>query len=430
MTDPKSVSIVGPVEQLAALDERARERRMLSQAMDIRGKTHNPENAALGLELVELCQKTPLLDLGDAGRLKSVVRSNKTGVRPLVGSLTEELVTTILCDRCEWYELLTAAAADIKAAGAASISIACFGIGDCTSLMPFHKQGLTVSKQQWTTITKPKVTLPDPAPMKYPDDAVAIVGASCRLPGANNLDEYWQLISEGRDMHQELPSDRFDLRHSYRASLSGDFVQKRKFFGNFVSRIDQFDHGFFSINAREAVNMDPQQRMLLELAYETMESSGYMRNHERARGDNVGCFIGASFVEYLDNTNAHPPTAYTSTGTIRAFLCGRLSWFFGWTGPAEVIDTACSSSLVAVNRAVRAIRNGECSSALVGGVNLITGISNFMDLGKAGFLSPTGQCKPFDAAGDGYCRSEGGGLWPLFFMCAEPTNISMQLSSS
>ncbi len=156
--------------------------------------------------------------------------------------------------------------------------------------------------------------------------------------------------------------------------------------------------------------MDPQQRVLLELAFQAMESSGYMSSHQRDSGDCVGCFIGASFAEYLDNTNAHPPTAYTSTGTIRAFLCGKISYYFGWSGPSEVLDTACSSSLVAINRACKAVQSGECTMALTGGINIISGINNFLDLAKAGFLSPTGQCKPFDQAADGYCRSEGGGL--------------------
>ena len=330
-TDPKSASIVGPVEQLAILQELFRERGLLSQGMDIRGKTHNPENRQLGQELVDICQTSSLLDMGDAKDLKTPIRSNKLGAQRLTsGSLTEEIVTTILCDRCEWYDLLNAAAVDIKTGGARKISIACFGIGDCTSLMPFHKQGLTATKRQWTVIADPKANgVSRDIDTQYPDNAVAVVGASCRLPGARTLEEYWDIISKGRDMHRELPADRFDLRNSHRASLSRDYVQKSKFYGNFVDNIDHFDHSFFNINPREAVNMDPQQRMLLELAYEAVESSGYMRNHDRSRGDNVGCFIGASFVEYLDNTSAHPPTAYTSTGTIRAFLCGRLSWFFG-----------------------------------------------------------------------------------------------------
>lgn len=224
------------------------------------------------------------------------------------------------------------------------------------------------------------------------------------------MHELWELLSKGKDRHEQVRTDRFDLYGSFWGSQSSDFTQKREFYGNFVDGVDRFDNAFFGINTREMLNMDPQQRLLLELSYEAMECSGYTRFHERSRGDSVGCFIGASFIEYLDNTNAYPPTAYTSAGTIRAFLCGRLSYYFGWSGLAEVIDTACSSSLVAINRAVKAVQAGECSMAVAGGINLITGANNFLDLARAGFLSPTGQCKPFDKSADGYCRAEGAGL--------------------
>ncbi|KAL4971961.1 beta-ketoacyl synthase [Aspergillus desertorum] len=289
--------------------------------------------------------------------------------------------------------------------------------------MPFHRRNLQVTKINWGATSKPdspssnagirtERSSTSESEYAYPEDAVAVIGASCRLPGADNLEQLWALLSTGQDRHEEIPKGRFDLYGGWRASQCGSFCKTRRFYGNFLddSTIKQFDHTFFGINAREMANMDPQQRLLLEVSYEAMESCGYTRSHVRERNDPIGCFIGGSFVEYLDNTNAHPPTAYTSTGTIRAFLCGRLSYHFGWSGPAEVIDTACSSSLVAVNRAVKAVQRGECSMALAGGINLITGANNFLDLARAGFLSPTGQCKPFDKDADGYCRSEGAGL--------------------
>ena len=130
----------------------------------------------------------------------------------------------------------------------------------------------------------------------------------------------------------------------------------------------------------------------------------------RESEDCVECFIGASFAEYLDNTNAHPPTAYTTTETIKAFLWGGISYYFDWSGPSEVFDTACSSSLIAINRACQAVQTDECNMTLTEETNIISGINNFLDLAKAGFLSSTGQCKPFDEAAGGYCRSEGGGL--------------------
>ncbi|RDL40047.1 Uncharacterized protein BP5553_00026 [Venustampulla echinocandica] len=414
ITDPKSVSIVGPVKQLADLQAFANQQGLLVQSMDIRGKVHNPENADLATELVAICRETALLDLPRAESLQVPVRSNRTGDCITAGSLTEEIVKTVLASRCEWFKLLSNVAADLNRTGIDTHNLVSFGIGDCVPLMPFNMFGVRMAKTNWSgrkgSQPPRRARSEILGGYSYPEDAIAIVGASCRLPGARNMDELWDLISKGVDKHQELKHDRFDLYGSFRASQTGNFTKNRKFYGNFIEGAERFDNSFFGINPREMVNMDPQQRILLELSYEAMESSGYTRSHLRENGDAVGCFIGASFIEYLDNTNAHPPTAYTSTGTIRAFLCGRLSYYFGWTGPAEVIDTACSSSLVAINRACKAIQGGECSMALTGGINIMTGANNFLDLARAGFLSPTGQCKPFDQNADGYCRAEGAGL--------------------
>lgn len=355
-----------------------------------------------------------MLRLPHASSLQAAVRSNKDGKLITEGSLTHEAVNIILASRCEWYTLLTELAKDLDLSGRRTHTFATFGIGDCIPLSPFHKLQLQITKVDVQSLiadnmNRVRTHRPEDG-FSYPRDAVAITGVSCRLPGANSMEELWDLICSGSSRHTELTTDRFDLHGSFRASQDRKFTDKRKFYGNFVDQIENFDHAFFRTNPKEALNMDPQQRVLLELAFQAMDSSGYLGSHRRESGDPVGCFIGASFAEYLDNTNAHPPTAYTSTGTIRAFLCGRISYYFGWSGPAEVIDTACSSSLVAINRAVKAVQTGECSMALAGGINIMTGINNFLDLAKAGFLSPTGQCKPFDQAADGYCRSEGGGL--------------------
>ncbi|KAK4172022.1 hypothetical protein QBC36DRAFT_197978, partial [Triangularia setosa] len=290
------------------------------------------------------------------------------------------------------------------------------------SLAPFQKRGLEMSKTSVESIVSvgPEVPPEMSIHMKtappcstvdnFPPDAIAIVGAACRLPGASSLDELWECISQGKSRLQKVPKHRVDIKGSHRASQDATWASQREFYGNFIDDITGFDHAFFGISPREAAYMDPQQRLLLECAFEAMDSSGYMRYHQRERGDPIGCFIGASYTEYLENTSSYSSSAFTATGTIRAFLSGRISYHFGWTGPSEVIDTACSASLVAVHRACQAITAGECEAALAGGVNIITGVNNYFDLGKANFLSPTGQCKPFDASADGYCRADGVGL--------------------
>lgn len=392
---------------------------MLVQEMHIRGKVHNPENVQLASELGQFCEENEGLRFPSADALQCSMRSNRTGQRIHEGSLTQEVINVILASRCEWYRLLQQVATDLDASRRRAHDIIMFGIGDCVPLSPFHQRELDITKvevQRLKMGTEIKAkTQPSTNGYTYPKDAIAIIGASCRLPKANSLDELWTLLISGESQHKELDTERFDLFGSFRATQDQKFVRKRKFYGNFVDHADDFDHTFFGMSQKEAVNMDPQQRILLELAFQAVDSSGYLgKRYQQISEDdaarNVGCFIGASFAEYLDNTNAHPPTAYTSTGTIRAFLSGKISHYFGWNGPSEILDTACSSSLVAINRACKSLQTSECSMALAGGVNIMTGINNFLDLAKAGFLSPTGQCKPFDEAADGYCRSEGGGL--------------------
>jgi acyl transferase domain-containing protein len=404
-TDPRNISVVGPTKQLEALMKYATEHGFMVQPLEIRGKVHNPENMDLADELSALSAVSELLRIPSSDQLQCPVRSNRDGaVIPQGRSLSDDVLYTVLASRSEWYKVLQGVAKDLKSTGVESHNILSLGIGDFIPLMPFNKLGLRAKKVEWSGIEAREERYP------YQDDAIAIVGASCRLPGANNMDELWDLLSTKQDRHEAVKPERVDIPGSYRALQSGNFAKNREWYGNFIEGVDRFDRAFFGTNAREMANMDPQQRMLLELAYEAMECYGYTKSHVRSQGDNVGCFIGASFTEYLENAYAHKPTAYTAPGTIRAFLCGRISYYFGWTGPSEVIDTACSASLVAINRAVMAIRGGECPVALAGGVNIISGVHNYLDLARAGFLSATGQCKPWDKDADGYCRSDGVGL--------------------
>ncbi|KAH7094593.1 BcPKS16, polyketide synthase [Paraphoma chrysanthemicola] len=410
-TDARSVSIVGPVLTLKALSAYAKTIGLIVQDIHLRGKVHNPENKEIAHRIGVFCETHPGFQLPRASSLKVPLRSNITG-RLLVGdeSLTKDCVETILAARCEWHTLMKGIAQDLQASDEPSHAFASFGIGDVIPVAPFTAAGLKIVKLDVRSIVEAELQHSvSQENYDYPQDAVAIIGAACRVPGADSLEELWELLERGESRCQEVPSARIDIAGNFRAQLDSR-MSKRKFFGNFMDDVSSFDNMFFHISPKEAQNMDPQQRILLEVAYQAMESSGYMATHDRGAGDPVGCFIGMSLIEYLENSTCHAPSASTSTGTLGAFLCGRLSHYFGWTGPSETVDTACSSSLVAINRACSALRTGECPIALAGGVNIMAGCQNFLNLGKAGFLSETGQCKPFDASADGYCRSEGVGL--------------------
>jgi len=234
----------------------------------------------------------------------------------------------------------------------------------------------------------------------YPKDAIAIIGMAGRFPGADNVEEYWDLLTAGKIMFGNAPEDRF--------GPSARTVKGQPFWGNFLKNIEDFDHSFFKRSPREVVSTDPQQRLLLELAYESLESSGYFATPSRTQ--DVGVYIGGSCADYDFNVAAHPATAYSAVGTLRSFMSGKLSHFFGWYGPSIVVDTACSASAVAIHSASTALRTGQCSMALAGGVNMMTAPYFYENFAAARFLTPTGGSKSFSADADGYCRGEGGGM--------------------
>ncbi|KAF7554686.1 hypothetical protein G7Z17_g2695 [Cylindrodendrum hubeiense] len=415
ISDAHNRSIIVPDDQIAALKAHLEQEGLQPKTMHIRSKLHNPDNAALAKDCNDWCNTLDNLSFPDRNPLRVPVRSNRTGnsLSHVDHSLGGEVITTILASQCDWSLVMGYLAADLQQTERQKHSLALFGIGNSVPLAPFRQAELDITKLDMLTVTTSGISSPSAvpsSPISFPSNSVAVVGAGCRLPGANSLDELWDLISEGKSRLENLRSERANLKESYRATQDTNWASKRQFFGNYIDDIDAFDHAFFGISPREAKYMDPQQRLLLAVAFDAMDSSGYLRHHKRERGDAVGCFIGASYTEYLENTSSYSPSAFTATGTIRAFLSGKISYHFGWSGPSEVIDTACSSSIVAVHRACQAINTGECSMALAGGVNLITGINNYFDLGKASFLSQTGQCKPFDDSADGYCRADGVGL--------------------
>lgn len=235
-------------------------------------------------------------------------------------------------------------------------------------------------------------------------EPIAVIGMGCRFPGANSPEEFWDLLDAGRVMTTEPPAARFPTKSHARSTEQSIFLS------NFLDDIASFDHRFFQKSSREAASMDPQQRILLEVAYQTLASSGFFSRQQHDDASDVGCFVGVCASDYNDNVASHPANAFSALGTLRAFVTGRVSHFFGLSGPSITYDTACSSSAVAVDAACKAIRNGDCSSALAGGVSIFTSPHLYQNLAAASFLSPTGTSKSFDASADGYSRGEGFGL--------------------
>jgi acyl transferase domain-containing protein/acyl carrier protein len=240
-------------------------------------------------------------------------------------------------------------------------------------------------------------------------EPIAIIGIGCRFPGANGPQAFWELLRDGVDAIREVPPDRFNLHDFYdpNPATPGKMTTR---WGGFLENVDQFDPHFFGISPREAARMDPQQRVLLEMAWEALQDAGQVA--ERLVGAQAGVFIGISNNDYgrIQFNDPHRIDAYAGTGNALSIAANRISYLFDFRGPSMAIDTACSSSLVAVHLACRSLWNGESSLALAGGVNLILSPAITINFSKAGVMAPDGRCKAFDARADGYVRGEGAGL--------------------
>ncbi|MDI1461274.1 type I polyketide synthase [Catellatospora sp. KI3] len=225
---------------------------------------------------------------------------------------------------------------------------------------------------------------------------VAVIGMACRLPGgADDPQRLWQLLTERRDVIVARPADR-DLPGP--AQLPA--------YGGYLADVAGFDADFFGVSRREADVMDPQHRLLLEVAWEAFEHAGLPP--ERLEGSRTGVFTGISYTDYMERLAEHPASLEGSVLTNGACLApGRLSYLLGLRGPSIAVDTACSSSLMALHLAGQALREGDCDVALAVGVSLMLWPRAAQAFARMGMLSPTARCRTFDAAADGFVRGEG-----------------------
>ncbi|MBO1415813.1 type I polyketide synthase, partial [Streptomyces sp. FH025] len=232
------------------------------------------------------------------------------------------------------------------------------------------------------------------------DDPIAIIGLSCRFPGASGPGAFWQLLRQGRSAVGEPPAGRPGLPAGSTGRPAG-----------FLDRVDGFDPEFFGVSPREAAGMDPQQRLMLELAWESLESAGI--RPADLRESRTGVFVGAIWDDYAKlahEVGEEAVSHHSITGLSRGVIANRVSYLFGLRGPSLVVDTGQSSSLVAVQLACESLRNGETTVALAGGVSLNLVPEGFAVAERFGALSPEGRTYTFDRRADGYVRGEGGGV--------------------
>jgi polyketide synthase PksN len=295
--------------------------------------------------------------------------------------------------------------------------------------------GLAASSQPGR-LRKRRSRFPAPGKAARADQAIgspdiAIIGLAGRYPGAQNVEEFWQNLKEGRDCITEIPPDRWD--HSQYFDTDKEKLGKTySKWGGFIDGVDRFDPLFFNIAPREAEIIDPQERLFLQCVYETLEDAGYTRetlssDQGLGWGGNVGVYVGVMYEEYQlygaqEQVKGRPITLAGSPASI----ANRISYFFNFHGPSLTLDTMCSSSLTAIHLACQNLQRGGCELAIAGGVNLSLHPNKYLALGRGKFVSSKGRCESFGRGGDGYVPGEGVGavlLKPLSKALADGDQI-------
>jgi hypothetical protein len=326
LTDEQALTITLPTHNLSSFISHLTSAKISTTIINLDGCYHHSRHAKVAEKLKKLCLGNSELELPPAEKLHMPLRTTADATLIATGALHDIAIDLILCKRAHWFQTVKLTSTSLSLAD--KVNFVSLGKELCTP------RSLLSSKRNHPN-----------SRLKH-DEEVAVVGMACRFPQADSLEEFWQLLSLGGTAIGKLPIERFNP-----AGISRE-PKLPTYWGNFLRRPEAFDHRFFGISGREAKSMDPQQRLALQVAYEALESSGYFSSALEKESD-VGCYLGVGAVDYEDNVASENANAFSAKGTLRAFITGRISHFFGWTGPSITFDTACSSSAVAIHTAAR-----------------------------------------------------------------------------
>lgn len=380
--DENRATVTTSTSGISTLQQRLRAANIIATQVDLQGRFHSNCYEKEVDALDKLCDSRPGLQFPP---VPSLVLPTWFGGGE--GRLHHRVLRSILLEHSEWFQLFST----LHSSKLSNTTDTVVSFGPERCIPPSILRRLPAKVIHFADVNPFS---------RQSDNDIAVVGMACNVAGASDIEEFWNLLCEGKSQHQPVPPERFGFETVFR-----DVDTKRTWYGNFIKDHDVFDHKFFKKSPREISSTDPQQRLMLQIAYQAVQQSGYFRPANPNR--KVGCYVGVCAADYENNVACHAPNAFSATGNLKSFIAGKISHYFGWTGPGLTIDTACSSSAVAVHQACRAILAGDCESALAGGTNVMAHPIWFQNLAAASFLSPTGQCKPFDTKADGYCRGEG-----------------------
>ncbi|KAL4815495.1 hypothetical protein BDW67DRAFT_176303 [Aspergillus spinulosporus] len=376
--DEAKATVTTSARAASALQQELKTAGILMVEISLTGRFHTQDHAAALQALWTFCDSHPELQFPDADQLVFPTRSNTdNGTLIQSGSLLRTITQSMLTEQCQWLQAFRQL--DNSTLASQNAVAVVFGAENCVPGWLSRKMGPRLVVLGPLEVPFSRASLLDPqAPVSYRKSlahrGIAVVGMSATFSGAPDLDHLWQVLCTGTSQHIEVPPERFTIETPWRKK-----DDKRKWYENFIDAYDTFDHKFFKKSPREMASTDPQHRLMLQAAYQAVEQSGYFNQANPSK--EIGCYIRVGLVDYERNIACAPANAYSATGNLKSFAAGKISHYFGWTGPG-----------------LTAILSGQVKAALAGG-----------NLAGASFLSPTGQCKPFDVQGDGYCRGEGVG---------------------
>ncbi|KAL5117793.1 fusarubin cluster-polyketide synthase [Pleosporales sp. CAS-2024a] len=344
----------------------------------------------------------------DAMKERMPFLPNKESPRPLL-ALIEEAVAEVLLRPIQWDTILGSLQQTLQSTtDLERFSIVPFGtIAQHLIYSALKKTGLE-SKISSESLDS---SLPQSNPalssgLQKPK--LAIIGMSGRFPDAKNNDEYWDILRQGLDVHKVVPPLHWDVRTHVDTSAKPRKNTSATPYGCWLKDPEQFDARFFNISPKEAPQIDPAQRLALMTAYEAIERAGIVPDATPStRPDRVGVFYGVTSNDWMETNSAQDIDAHMIPGGNRAFIPGRINYFFKFSGPSYAVDTACSSSLAGIHLACNSLWAGDIDTAIAGGTNVLTNPDFTAGLDRGHFLSRTGNCKTFDDGADGYCRGEG-----------------------
>lgn len=325
--------------------------------------------------------------------------------------LFEKIVFDVLKEVVRWEDNLIGAAEYAKSIGASSCKIYEFRpshpMADQQTTLEQVVQDIDVSIEdvvEWARDTP----FDEDKPHTSRQSKLAIVGMSCRFPGgADDTEKFWNLLSQGLDVHRTIPADRFDVNTHY--DPEGKKVNTTHTpYGCFIDEPGLFDAAFFNMSPREAEQTDPMHRLALVTAYEALEMAGHV-NGQGVDAHRIGTFYGQASDDYREVNSGQEVGTYFIPGGCRAFAPGRINYFFKFSGPSFSCDTACSSSLATIQMACTSLWAGDTDMVVAGGLNVLTNCDVYAGLSHGHFLSKTGGCKTWDSEADGYCRADGVG---------------------